>query len=250
MAEDLNALLPEIGADDLAVRKAKREVFEAACLAAGRPGAEEERAAAAKAVVAMLAKDIPQTSRVWLLRQLMLIGGDESVAAAAGLLADKDAEVRDAARRALQKIAAPGAAEALRKALEGATDAPARVAMINALGGRGEPGNAAAIARHLADPDPAVARAAAAAVSGSGGPDAVKALSDARAKAAGGLRAAGADALLEIAGRAIAGARYDDAAAICKTLDAEGETERVRGAARATLAAVDLSRKAGRVTYP
>lgn len=249
-AEELEPLLPKLGSENLDEQKAARETFESACLRAGRPGAEAERADAARTVAALLDKDIPATTRVWLLRQLWLIGGAECVAAIVQRLGHEDAETRDAARRALQKNPSPEAAAALCAALEAAKEPGWRLALLNALGGRRERANAAAVAKCLADADPGVASAAAAALARIGGPDAAKALAAARDKAAGPLRAAVADALVRCAQTDLAEGRYAEAEAAFKEVEAAAETDLIREAGRRGVAAADLSKKAGRPTYP
>src|SRR5207249_768825 len=77
-----------------------------------------------------------QPARVWLVRQLEYIGAAESVATLTKLLNDSDAELKECARRALEKNAAPAASESLRAALKQATDPAWQLGLISSLGER------------------------------------------------------------------------------------------------------------------
>jgi HEAT repeat protein len=246
----LDALLPELSADNLDARKAAREKFEDLCTNAARPGAEEDRAAASKAVVGLLGKDIPAATRVWLLRELWLIGGAECVPALAGLLGHADEETRDAARRALQKNPSPEAAAALVTALDGAQAPAVRAALLNALGGRGETAAVPAIAKRLADAAPEVALAAADALGRIGGPEADKALAAAGEKAGLDLRRAAAEARLRCAQRFLVEGKPDAAEAVYKDLAAKEPPGPARLAARHGLEAAALTRQSGKPEFP
>jgi hypothetical protein len=103
LAGELEDLLPKIGSDNLNERKNGRDRFEDIVLAAGKPGADAERAATGKTICELLAKEMNDDARCWLLRELWLIGGAEAIPALVQLLAHKGKDVADAARRALQK---------------------------------------------------------------------------------------------------------------------------------------------------
>ena len=82
-------------------------------LNAARPGAEAERAELATILAAKAADAaVPQPARVWVVRQIEYIGAAESVAALTALLNGQDAELKECARRALEKNPAPAATEA------------------------------------------------------------------------------------------------------------------------------------------
>ena len=132
----LDELLPGMGAPNLADRQTSQQEFEQMCFRAGRPGADGERTALCQAIIARLGPETAQPARVWMLRQLERIGGEESVAALAKLLEDEDQRIRELARRALQKNPAPAALVALGAALERARDSAWQVALINALAAR------------------------------------------------------------------------------------------------------------------
>ena len=132
----LDGLLLDMGADDLAARETPQKTFERIGFLAGRPGADIEREALCRVMIDRIGPDTSQPARLWLLRQLALLAGAESVPALLQTMADPDPLIRDWARRALQKDSAPEAAAALRTALDQATDASWRVALINALAAR------------------------------------------------------------------------------------------------------------------
>lgn len=147
----VRALIPGMGAEQIERRRESQLAFERICLAAARPGAEHERSALCSVIAARLGPDTPPPARVWMLRQLAVIGGDESVDALAALLSDPDAQVREHARQALQQNPSPRAGEALIAALAGASDPADQVAYINALAARGDGSDepVAAIEPHL-----------------------------------------------------------------------------------------------------
>jgi hypothetical protein len=69
-----------------------------------RPGAEAERVSMANALnKKAVDKTVPQPARVWLVRMLEYIGGDESVKSLTDIMNDSDTELRECARRALEK---------------------------------------------------------------------------------------------------------------------------------------------------
>ena len=60
---------------------------------------------------------MPQPARVWIVRQLEHLGAAESVPTLTKLLIEPDAELREVARRALEKNSAPMASVSLQAAL-------------------------------------------------------------------------------------------------------------------------------------
>ena len=117
--QTVNDLLPKLAAAKVEDRYSAQMELQSLALNAGRPGAEAERAELAK-VLAAKATDpaVPQPARVWVVRQLEYIGAAESVAALTTLLNGQDAELKECARRALEKNPAPAAREPLRAALK------------------------------------------------------------------------------------------------------------------------------------
>src|SRR5882672_7888151 len=85
-AKKLEEVLPDLASVDAGVKGRAGCALEKMCLSAGRPGAEDERPAAARALAAKLGPGVPAEARVRLVRQLQFIGRDESVPALAELL--------------------------------------------------------------------------------------------------------------------------------------------------------------------
>jgi len=112
--------------------------------------------------------------------QLGLVAGDEHVGVLAKLLGD--AELGDAARRALAGIPAEAAGAALRRSLNG-LKGPARVGVIHSLGERRDAAAVDVLGKLLGAPDRAVANAAAKALGKIGTPEAGRALGAANAAA-------------------------------------------------------------------
>lgn len=135
--QTINDLLPKLAAAKEEDRYAPQMELQAFALNAARPGAEAERAELAK-VLAAKATDpaVPQAARVWLVRQLEHIGAAESVAALTTLLNGQDAELKECARRALEKNPAPAATESLRAALVRGGQTSWIVGLIHSLGER------------------------------------------------------------------------------------------------------------------
>ena len=213
-AKELDGLLPDMSSDDLGKRKASQDTFNLMCLAAGRPGAEAERAAMCAVILPKLGADTPEEARVWLLRQLQYIGRAESVPAVAAMLTDKSLRVRECARRTLQEIPGEEAVSALRTALPQATTSEWRVALINALAQRKDAASVPAIGKLLADTDKAVAMAAAAGLGKIGGLDAANALMASRGKVDADVRVVVLDSYLLCADSMVAAGKTTDAAAI------------------------------------
>jgi len=129
---------------------------------AARPGAEAERAELAT-ILAAKATDAaaPQSARVWIVRQLEYIGAAESVGALTTLLKDQNAELKECARRALEKNSAPAATDSLRAALAQGGDTSWRIWLIQSLGERGDTESVSLIAPSLSQPESAFAAASA-----------------------------------------------------------------------------------------
>jgi len=236
---DLDTLVPHSASDDLQKRANAQRAIEVLAMNAARPGAEAERAAASKALAAKLGPATPQMARVWLLRQLQLIGRAEAVPAMSALLDDKDPLVRESARRALEWNPAPQAAAPLRAALAKATDPAWRVAMINALAGRNDTGSVPAIIQALGDKDESVVAAAIAALGNLGGADAAKALAAARTTVPAKLRAAATNAYLKCGDLLAKEGKKDAAAAVFQAAFASTEPETTRLAALRGLVAAN-----------
>ena len=230
-ARALDALLPGMGAEALPDREAPQQSFEKICFYAGRPGADVERRTLCEAVAGRLGSQTAKPARVWLLRQLERLSGPESVAALAPLLADEDGEIRDLARRALQNNPSLAAAAALRDALEKAKDPPWQVALINALAARGDDASAPQLAAFIQAKDPAVVRAAVAALGDIGGPTALTTLPRCWSDAPAEVRVPVAEALLRAADRLLQRGDIEGAATIYTDVFMSAEVPPVRIAA-------------------
>jgi len=135
----IDAWLPKMSSDNMPDRKDPEQKFQDMCFRAGTPGAEANRLAVCKAMVARLAKpELGRWPRVWFLKQLQLIGRAESVDAIAAQFDSKDQLVRERARTALQHNPAPEATAKLVAALQTAKTPKWQVALANALAVRGD----------------------------------------------------------------------------------------------------------------
>jgi hypothetical protein len=184
--QTINDLLPKLAAAKVEDRYAAQMDLQNLALKAGRPGAEAERAELAK-VLAAKATDpaVPQPARVWVVRQLEYIGAAESVEALSALLDGQDAELKECARRALEKNPAPEVGARLRAALKHAGDIAWRIGLIQSLGERRDTRAGELISSQLSSPGTALA--AACALGKIADPNAVGALWDAYD---GGIRGA------------------------------------------------------------
>lgn len=109
-ATTLQELLPKVAAHEEAALKS----LEALVHEAARPGAEAERLACCNALIAVLnALDTPLRVKACLLRQLQMIGKEESIATLVKLLSDADPHLAGDARAAL--IHNPACPEQYRK---------------------------------------------------------------------------------------------------------------------------------------
>ena len=229
--KELDTLVPESAGDDLQKRANAMKAIEVMALNAARPGAEVERAAVSQALAAKLVPATPQFARVWIIRQLQLIGRAEVVAVLTGLLDDKDALIRESARRALQYNPSTEAAAVLRAALDKASDPAWKIAMINAVSQRKDAAGTAAIARLAADKDEAVAAAALDGLGTIGTADAAKAIAAVRATVPAKLKALANDDYLRCGDQLLKDGQKDAAAAIYQAVYVPAEPVAVRLAA-------------------
>lgn len=232
-AQVLDELLPGIGAANIADRQGPQQQFQDICLALGAPGKEAHRAEACKVMADKLGPETPKPARIWLLKQLEFIGRAECVEAVGKLLDEKDAELFDWARRALEHNPAREANAPLLAKLQAADSAKRRVALLNSLGARADQASTAAVAGFLADQDAAVVAAAANALGKIASPEAAAALEAARAKVPAALQPALADAHLRCADRLLAQGKAEQAAAVYAKLAAPDQPRPIRLAALA-----------------
>ena len=156
--QTVNDLIPKLAAQKVEDRYGPQMELQSLAAKAARPGAEVERAELAK-ILAARAVDttVPQPARVWIVRQIEYIGAAESVAALAKLLDAQDAELRECARRALEKNPDPAAGEHLRAALKQGGETAWRIGLIQSLGERGDPRAVALISGQLSRKETALA---------------------------------------------------------------------------------------------
>jgi len=197
---------------------------------AGRPGAEPQRAALVRAMLAYLARTDQVNQRIFLLRQCALVGRGESVAALAGLLKDDNPAVRQYALHALERNPSPEAGQAVLASLDKAEPADWRVAVINALGSRREKAAVGALAKLLDPQDENAAEAAIMAMGNIATPEAAQALA-AAAKLPEKLRPVVARARLLCAERLLARGEKDAAHALYQDVYARDKDPLLRVAA-------------------
>jgi HEAT repeat protein len=199
--EFLDGLLPAISAPDVADRERVQRQLERACVHASAPGNESRRTELCQAMVARLGPETAPAARAYLLRRLERIGNADCVPALSKLLDDRDPQVREAARRAVQNIPGPAAGLALEEALRKTGEPAWRVALINALAARREQSALRAVSAYTEAEQPEVALAAIAALGDMGGMAQVFALQAVMAEADTVRKAAAAEALLRIMDR-------------------------------------------------
>ena len=156
--QTVNDLLPKIAAAKVEDRYSAQIELQNLALNAGRPGAEAERAELAS-ILAAKATDaaVPQPARVWVVRQLEYVGAAESVAALTALLNGQDPELKECARRALEKNPAPAATESLRAALKQGGETSWTIGLIQSLGERRDTVAVELIRPHLGNKETAQA---------------------------------------------------------------------------------------------
>jgi len=163
---------------------------------------------------ALLGGSTSRATKEYVCRKLAMIGTVVSVPALGALLTDADNS--HMARFALERIDAPEAAAALRKAL-GMVEGSLKIGMISSLASRGDLQSVAAISNLLGG-DAAIAAAAAAALGTLATPEAAAAL--AAAKPAGDVAAAVIDARLACAEALLAKGDRKAAKAIYSSISA------------------------------
>jgi HEAT repeat protein len=127
-------LLPLMSADDVGSRYQYQITLQNICSYASRPGAENERRAVAIVLCGKVeTAEMPATVRNWFVLQLQRIGKDESVKTLTDLLSSEDKELRDYARRALEKNPSDDAMQSLEQAMKQAKDLTWKTALISSL---------------------------------------------------------------------------------------------------------------------
>jgi HEAT repeat protein len=180
-------------------------------------------------LIAVLRAEAPPPAKDYACRKLCLAGSHACVPVLRNLLMDKD--VGNAARAALEVIPGREASRALRESLPRLAGV-AKVGVINSLGARRELENAPALMDLLADPDPAIASAAAWALGALGNGSAAKSLQKAPPEAANAFRTTITDALLACAERMLKEGQRADAVALYRSLSDKTQPKHVQLAAR------------------
>lgn len=180
-AAQVQNLIPRLADADVPARYAAQMELQDLASNSSKSGNEEARGALGR-VLADFASDgdVAQPARVWIVRQLEYMGGEEAVPALTALLADEDAELRECARRALEKNSSRPASQSLREALEKVAsdqDESAvrwKIGLMNSLAERGDVRAVELIVPHLKKE--ATATAAAHALGRNGSSGAIEAL--------------------------------------------------------------------------
>lgn len=231
VAQRVNDLVPKLGATNVEDRYGPQMELQSLAARASRPGAEAERVELARVMAARAADaTVSQPARVWMVRLLEWCGGAEAVQALTALLNGQDLELRECARRALEKNSSPAATENLRTALEKGGDASWRIGLIQSLGERGDQRSVGLIAQSLDNRD--LAFAASCALAKIADERAIKALW----RAFDHKNAAAAAALIAAADTLVAKDNFRRSAAIYSRLYAAAANGQVRAAALIGLA--------------
>jgi hypothetical protein len=237
-AKAVDSLLPGMAADEITQRAKPQQTLERMCHNAGRPGAEAERRALCEVLAARLALELPNPSRVWLLRKIEPLGGDECVTVLAKLLNDQDGDVRELARRALTSNPSPRAGRA-------SSGDEWTVALINAVGGRREMASVEELSILCsAHSPPAVSCAALAALADIGDVRSVPIVASNLKSTVASCREAAADALLRLADASLAQGASKGADEVFTLLFEKADDPAARDAA---LRGIAVARGAGAV---
>lgn len=172
------------------------------------------RAEAEASLLRALNSATTREGKSFLCRQLCMVGTARCIPHLEKLLPDPDSS--HMARYVLARLEYPEAAAAMHRALAKTSHA-ARVGVINSLGDMQHRAATSDLAKLLRSGDRDAASAAARSLGHIGGPDAVKALRAARAKARSGLKQRIDNALLIAAESAMAVGRTDEAEAIYRS---------------------------------
>jgi len=135
----INYLMPLMSADDVGSRYRNQIVLQDIGSHASRPGAETERRTLASVLCRKIeTAEMPATVRNWFVLQVERIGKEESVRTLTRLLSSEDKELRDYARRALEKNPSDAAIRSLERAMKEAKDPAWKAALNNSLQQRSE----------------------------------------------------------------------------------------------------------------
>jgi HEAT repeat protein len=196
-------------------------VIEAAKEPADRNAAEER-------LLSALDSASTSAGKAFLCRQLRVVATARAVPRLEPLLLEP--ELSHAARYVLGRLAYPEADDALLRALE-KSNGKIQAGIVATLADRRTSGALPLLAGLVGSADPLVAESAAVGLGKFAEPAAVKALEDARGRAAGPLRERIDDALLACADRLLAAGRFDEAARTYEPYHAPAQPRHLRIAA-------------------
>ncbi len=188
-AEADNTLAPiieNLDSEDLKEKQQARDDLRQKVFDAGSPEADPVAAQEMEAaLLPMTTADNPQAVRVWVIRQLVFIGGEPTVQAMAHLLADPEPRIRNEAREILAAIDLPTATAALVAALKNAQTLEDALGALAGLAYKGPQAQPAIgqISPLLASDEPRLAREAVLTLGKIGGEEAQAALLNAYAQA-------------------------------------------------------------------
>ncbi|MCL2118613.1 MAG: HEAT repeat domain-containing protein [Planctomycetaceae bacterium] len=120
---NLSVLIADMASDDLGKQQQSQQDWQKICMQAGAPGHAAMLAEVNKQMVEQLGKDIPVVTKAWLLHQMAWTGDARVVPALADLLKNPEVRLREGAAKALAMNTSKEAADALKTALAGETDA-------------------------------------------------------------------------------------------------------------------------------
>jgi len=181
-----------------------------------------------KLIAVLKSADASQKDKMDACRQLAIIGGKDSIAPLAALLGDE--KLSHMARYALEPNPDPAVNEALRYALGKVKGGPL-VGVIGSIGVRRDAAAVPALAQHLNDSDPVVARAAARALGSIGNAQAAQALQKALPNASAENRLDFCEGLFRCAERFAADKQNSEAITIYDQLRKLDSPHQVRGGA-------------------
>jgi len=223
---NLDDLLKQVAAYDYGKSRAALTATEDLIKASHKDAAQRKQIVAK--LIAFLDSKATVAAKRFVCRQLSIIAGPEAVPAAAKLLPDP--QLSHMARMILERVPGEQAAAALRDALP-KLKGKLLIGVVNSLGVRRDTKAASAIARLLANPDPAVASAAATALGKIGGPEATAALKKALATAPKEAHLAVVNAYLRCADHLVAAGKPTAAKAIYRQVWDSKEPDFLRVAA-------------------
>jgi len=210
--EQLTGMLVEAGkGDDANVRR----VLHGLAVYVARPGAASQRRAFNQALCAQLKADRPTEVKCFLISQLQITGGNESVAALAECLAND--ELAELARQALVANRSPAAIKALCEALPKAKGA-IRVGIIQALGFIRDTKSVPALIKEAKSGDKAIRMAAVEALGSIGDPRGEPVIAAALNKGSAFARRAALAAYLQLADRMAAQVHFSSVRSVVDSL--------------------------------